>query len=155
MSRVAVGGTFDPIHSGHLALLARACQLSKGGSLTIGITSNEMARKKYHTITDCEIRKSRLYQFMFDEFGVRPEIIIIEDPFGPTVQEDFDYLVVSPETKPTGRLINKQRIDNGKKPIKIECVEYVLAWDNKPISSTRILNGEIDIHGRPVLQSHR
>jgi pantetheine-phosphate adenylyltransferase len=153
MSRVAVGGTFFPIHDGHHALLARAYQLSKGGILLIGITSDAMARKKYHKIDDYSKRAGNIIKFMLEEFDTRPTVVILEDPFSLTITEDFDYLIVSPETESIGSMINQQRIRLGRTPIKIERVAYVLAWDGKPISSTRILNNEIDIHGNPL--SHR
>ncbi|MCL7413509.1 MAG: phosphopantetheine adenylyltransferase [ANME-2 cluster archaeon] len=147
MSRVAVGGTFNPFHDGHKALLTRAYQLSGGGELLIGITSNEMAGKKYHEVEDWEVRRQEIRTFLKDTFNISPVIVRLNDPFGPTVDEDFDYLVVSPETEPTARQINIRRIEQGKQPIRIELVEYVLAADRQPISSSRILKGEIDVHG--------
>ncbi len=153
MSRVAVGGTFNPLHDGHRALLTRAHQLSSGGELLIGITSNEMAGKKYHEVEDWEARRQEVMAFMQDTFGIRPLTVRLDDPFGPTIYEDFDYLVVSPETEPTAHLINTRRAEQGKQPINIELVEYVLAGDGRPISSTRVLRGEIDIHGN--LLQHR
>jgi len=45
MARVAVGGTFDPIHDGHISLLRRAYELGKDGDVVIGLTSDEMARE--------------------------------------------------------------------------------------------------------------
>ncbi|MBC2697501.1 MAG: phosphopantetheine adenylyltransferase [ANME-2 cluster archaeon] len=153
MSRVAVGGTFNPLHDGHKALLARAHQLSSGGELLIGITSNEMAGKKYHEVEDWEVRKQAVMGFMQDTLGASPLTVRLDDPFGPTIYEDFDYLIVSPETEPTAHLINTRRAEQGKQPINIELVEYVLACDGRPISSTRVLRGEIDIHGN--LLQHR
>ena len=147
MSRVAVGGTFNPLHDGHKALLIRAYQLSSGGELLIGITSNEMAEKKYHEVEDWDARRQEVMAFMQDTLGATPLIVRLDDPFGSTIDEDFDYLVVSPETEPTAQLINTRRVELGKQPINIELVEYVLAGDGRPISSTRILRGEIDIHG--------
>jgi pantetheine-phosphate adenylyltransferase len=147
MSKVAVGGTFNPLHDGHKALLTRACQLSNGGELLIGITSNKMAEKKYHKVEDWEVRRLAVMDFIQDIFSSTLLIVRLDDPFGPTINEDFDYLVVSPETEPTAHLINTRRVENGKQPINIELVEYVLAGDGSPISSTRILRGEIDIHG--------
>ena len=153
MSRVAVGGTFNPLHDGHKALLIRAYQLSNKAEVLIGITSNEMAGKKYHEVEDWEIRKQAVMAFIQETFGSVPLIVRLDDPFGPTIYEDFDYLVVSPETEPTAHLINTQRAEQGKQPINIELVEYVLAGDGSPISSTRVLQGEIDIHGN--LLQHR
>ena len=153
MSRVAVGGTFNPLHDGHKALLIRAYQLSNKAEVLIGITSNEMAGKKYHEVEDWEIRKQAVMAFIQETFGSVPLIVRLDDPFGPTIYEDFDYLVVSPETEPTAHLINTRRAEQGKQPINIELVEYVLAGDGRPISSTRVLQGEIDIHGN--LLQHR
>ena len=147
MSRVAVGGTFNPLHDGHKALLIRAYQLSSGGEVLIGITSNEMAGKKYHEVEDWEVRKQAVMAFIQDTLGSSPLIVRLEDPFGLTLEEDFDYLVVSPETESTAHLINTRRAELGKRPIGIERIEYVLAGDGSPISSTRVLQGGIDIHG--------
>ena len=153
MSRVAVGGTFNPLHDGHRALLTRAHQLSTNGELLIGITSNEMAGKKYHELEDWEVRRRVVMGFMQDTFSATPIIVRLNDSFGPTINEDFDYLVVSPETEPTANLINTRRAEMGKQPIHIELVEYVLADDGRPISSTRVIQGEIDVHGN--LLQHR
>jgi len=153
MSRVAVGGTFNPLHDGHKALLTRAYQLSNGGELIIGITSNEMAGKKYHEVEHWEVRRQVVMDYMQDTFNASPLIVRLDDPFGPTIDEDFDYLVVSPETENPAHLINTRRAELGKQPIRIELVELVLAGDGRPISSTRVLQGEIDVHGN--LLQHR
>ena len=153
MSRVALGGTFNPLHDGHKALLIRAYQLSNKAEVLIGITSNEMAGKKYHEVEDWEVRMQAVTAFIQDTLGISPLIVRLDDHFGPTLEDDFDYLVVSPETEPMAHQINSRRAKQGKQPINIELVEYVLAGDGSPISSTRVLRGEIDIHGN--LLQHR
>ncbi len=149
MVRVAVGGTFEPLHDGHKALLKKACELSKGGELIIGLTSDAMARKRTREVLDYDERLKAVKSFI-EECGIVPVILELNDPYGPTVYENFDYIVVSPETYPVARQINELRRKRRLKEIKIIKVDYVLAKDGIPISSTRIKRGDIDIHGNPL-----
>ena len=66
----------------------------------------------------------------------------------PSIYEDFDYIVVSPETLPMAEKINRLREKRNLKPLQISVIEYQLAQDNVRISSTRISEGKIDRHGR-------
>jgi pantetheine-phosphate adenylyltransferase len=147
MTLVAVGGTFDPLHDGHKALLMKAVNLGRDGELLIGLTSDEMAKNKIHEVDDYRSRYNEVMKFIHDQ-GVIPRIVKLDDPYGPTIIEDFDQLVVSPETHPIGLKINRIRSEKNMKPLKIVLVDYVLAEDGLPISSTRIRNGEIDNHGK-------
>jgi pantetheine-phosphate adenylyltransferase len=147
MPRVAVGGTFNPLHDGHIALLKKAVELCRGGELLIGLTSDEMTKKKDHEVNDYHSRYEDVMKFI-KGIGIIPTIVKLEDPYGPTLREDFDYIVVSPETQPIGLKINTIRKEKGLCQLKIVLVDYVLADDGLPISSTRIWNGEIDKRGK-------
>jgi len=141
---VAIGGTFDVLHDGHKALLEKAHTL---GEVTIGLVSDEMALKKFHVVNMYNNRKTSLIAYIETLTGTAPLIVALSDPYGPTLEQKFDYIVVSPDTHPTAKEINVLRSQRGLPPIKIVCVDFVLAQDGKPISSTRIHNGEIDEHG--------
>ena len=149
MARIAVGGTFDPLHDGHKALLTRAAELSRYGELLVGLTSDEMVRNKSHDVADYDSRLKAVRDFI-RSLGIDPVIIRLDDPFGPTINEDFDRIVVSPETRPVALNINRIRSEKGLRPLKIVLVDYVLARDGLPISSTRINRGEIDSRGRVI-----
>mgnify|MGYP000017513224 FL=1 len=148
--KVALGGTFDPIHDGHRALFERAFEL---GDVTVGLTSDDLAPKT---------RGDERYIRQFDErrrdldaelanvaekFGRTYEIRELTEPTGIATEPGFDALVVSPETETGGRHVNEIRVDNGLEPLDIEVVDHVRAEDGEIISSTRIVNGEIDEHG--------
>lgn len=149
MPKVAVGGTFQYFHDGHAKLIEKAFEIAKDGKVHIGLTSDEMLHKN-HSIDNYENRRNRLLKYIkkmgFPDNGY--EITKLNDPFGPVLEENFDYIVVSPETYPVALKINQIREEKGKKPLEIVYVEYVMAEDGIPISSTRIEKGEIDRHGR-------
>ncbi len=147
MARVAVGGTFDPLHEGHKALLMKACELCVDGELVVGLTSDEMAKNKTHEVSDYKLRYNEVMRFILARC-IAPTIVKLDDPYGPTVNEDFDFIVVSPETHPVALKINLIRKEKGMKQIKIVLVECVLAEDGLPISSTRIRLGKIDEQGK-------
>lgn len=144
--KVAVGGTFQPLHDGHKLLLRTAYGL--GGDVDLGLTSDRMSRSaRIRDVEPYAERERRLRDWIRKSLGVEPHIVKLEDPYGSALTEDYDFIVVSPETHPVAAKINQLRKEQGLKPIAIVRVDYVLAEDGKPISSTRIARGEIDAHG--------
>ncbi|MGC8646285.1 MAG: pantetheine-phosphate adenylyltransferase [Thermoplasmata archaeon] len=144
--RVAIGGTFQIIHDGHKRLIDRAFEA--GDHILIGLTSDEFARSiRKYDVKKYEIRKMNLENYI-SRFKKSYEIRKIEDHYGPTVEEDFDLIVVSHETKQYAYEINNIRISRKKKPLKIINIGRVLAEDFIPITSTRIINGLIDEKGK-------
>ncbi len=142
---VAEGGTFDHFHKGHEKLLNKAFEI--GQHVLIGVTSDEFGGKKGR-IEPCSQRISKLEQFL-QKFNSRYIVKRLEEPYGPTVHDSqIDAIVVSRETKPVADKINEIRQKKGIKPLKIFVIDWVLAEDEKPISSTRIRKGEIDRNGK-------
>jgi pantetheine-phosphate adenylyltransferase len=144
--RVAVGGTFQPLHDGHKLLLRTAYNLD--GQVDVGLTSDRMARSaRVRNVEPYAQREQRLREWIKKDIGKDPHIEKLDDPYGSALTGDYDYIVVSPETFPVAVKINQLRKEKGLKPIAIVRVDYVLAEDGKPITATRIVQGEIDTHG--------
>lgn len=146
---VATGGTFDEIHAGHVALLAKAFQ--SGRKVIIGVSSDEFAKKRGKRLNhDFEQRVEHLRKMIKEKFGdVGYEIAKLDGDFGPAVTTgDVGALVASSETQAKGKLLNEMRAKRGLKPVEVIAVELVKAEDGSPISSTRIRAGEIDNIGR-------
>lgn len=145
---VAMGGTFDIIHAGHMALLREAFSVSS--KVIIGLTSDELAKKKgkkiWHTYQQ---RLGSLEEFIEKNFAQKPyEISMLENDFGPAVLErEVEALIVSGETAHQGEVLNGLRRQKNMPPVQIVVVPMVLAGDGTRISSTRIRNAEIDSKG--------
>lgn len=146
--RVCIGGTFDTLHKGHKLLIDKAFQTAgKQGSVFIGVTTEDMSKIK-GDVKPFEKRKKNIEQYLINK-GYTDRTIIKEifDKYGPSIEGDFDSIVVSPETKSTAEEINNRRRQNGKKPLEIVQIPFVLANDDIPISSSRIRKKEIDENG--------
>jgi len=146
--KVCLGGTFDRFHKVHKALIKKAFELAgKEGFIFIGLTKGEIAKDK-RNLKRFKERKEIIEQYIKElGFSSKCRLKPIHDKYGPTLNDDFDVIIVSPETKKTALEINEIRKKNNKKSIKIVEVQFVLAQDHKPISSTRIRNKEIDEEG--------
>ncbi|MDS0219896.1 pantetheine-phosphate adenylyltransferase [Haloarcula sp. S1AR25-5A] len=160
-----LGGTFTPIHNGHRALLHKAFQTAShdgpgDGHVIVGLTSPGLATETRsesahadqlgayddrRNALDAELRELR------EAYTASYEILQLEDTQGPAAtRADVNALVASPEAKAQRRAhqLNQRRRDAGLQPLEIHTPPFVVAEDGTRISSTRIRNGEIDVHGR-------
>jgi pantetheine-phosphate adenylyltransferase len=145
---VATGGTFDHIHSGHEALLSKSFEL--GDTVVIGVTSDSFAFKEGKKPDQSyRQRAAALRKLIRARFPGRKFIIArLDDYFGPGIASpEVQAIVVTQETAKRVPLANELRAKQGYPPLKVQVVDFVLAYDSSPISSTRIRNGEIDAEG--------
>lgn len=146
---VATGGTFDHLHKGHVALLTRSFSL--GDVVVIGVTSDAFASREGKSPDQSYLERLEvLERFLRSKFPRRRYIIAkLDDYFGPGIASpEVEAIVVSRETAARVPIANSLRATKGYPPLRVEVVDYVLAGDDRPISSTRIRKGEIDTEGR-------
>ena len=145
---VAMGGTFDVIHSGHMALLNKAFSISS--KVIIGLSSDQLATKKGKNLANDYSKRLSLLKSVIEKSFPNSayEVSKLENDFGPAVIEgSVKALVVSEETSNKGLLLNELRAERNLPSVKIVVVPMVLAEDGKSISTTRIKNSEIDDSG--------
>ena len=145
---VAMGGTFDVVHSGHMALLDKAFSISS--KVIIGLSSDQLAKKMGKNLTNDYIKRLSLLKSVIEKNfpNLSYEISKLENDFGPAVIEgSVKALVVSEETSDKGIRLNELRAERNLSPVRIVVVPMVLAKDGKAISTTRIKNFEIDDSG--------
>ena len=146
---VATGGTFDHIHRGHAALLSKSFEV--GETVVIGVTSDTFASREGKSPDQPYDERVRvLVQLIHSSFPGRKYIIAkLDDYFGPSIaSSEVEAIVVSEETAARVPVANALRERKGYPPLQVVVVDYVLADDSEPISSTRIRKGEIDKEGR-------
>jgi pantetheine-phosphate adenylyltransferase len=151
-NQVAIGGTFDIIHRGHLELLKESFKV--GHFVVIGVTSDEFVEsilkkkiKNRHYIRVQNIKKTIEKEIGSNNY----QITKLDDHFGPVMNSNnIDCLVVSNETEEKGKTINSLRTKLGLPLINIVSVKMILAEDGLPISSSRIRSNVIDVNGSKI-----
>ncbi|HSX18597.1 MAG TPA: pantetheine-phosphate adenylyltransferase [Candidatus Saccharimonadales bacterium] len=148
----ALGGTFDLLHAGHIALIDKAFALSK--LVTIGLTTDNFAKKNKSTFQNYATRLKNLKAYLASKnYLKRTKLITLEDIYGnATKDKSLDLIVVSKETSNNAEQINKARTKSKLNKLKVVIVTQVLAKDRKPINSTRIRSGEISKEGKNYLE---
>ena len=127
---VAMGGTFDRLHSGHMLLLATAA-LVTSHTLYIGITSDALLANKAHArlLQPYPEREESALRYVHE---VRPSLNVItgqlRDPNEPTAAElspEMEAIVVSLETQPGAQRINEGRRARGLNQLQVITVGLV------------------------------
>lgn len=149
--KVCFSGTFNVLHKGHKHLIEKAFQTAgEKGKVYIGITEGKLLDHKKYKRPLSE-RMNTLKKYLQSKgYLDRVEIVVITDEFRLAISGEYDAMITSPETKENAIQINKKRVEQNKKPLQIIEIPYVLAEDQKKISSTRILNKEIDEEGNKI-----
>ncbi|MFH1056655.1 MAG: pantetheine-phosphate adenylyltransferase [Candidatus Micrarchaeota archaeon] len=151
ISFACTGGTFDRTHKGHEALLRKA--FSVADKVLIGLTSDRMVRrtkKFFEIVKPYPKRKEELLSFLKKNgFAKRAAIVELNDVCGPVISKTnkCDCIVTSRKTLAGAREINKRRKKNKLNPLPIILVKTVETQDERPISSTRVRQGQIDRKG--------
>ncbi|MHC3439278.1 phosphopantetheine adenylyltransferase [Natrialbaceae archaeon A-gly3] len=151
--RVAVAGTFGPIHDGHRNLFEHALRFGEDG-VVVALTSDELAVETRHEprpVSPFPERREHVEAVVddLDRWGRDVEVRKLTDELGIASSDpEIDALVVSPETAPELEDINDRRRGRDLEPVTGIVAPYVFAEDGERISSTRIVKGEIDERGR-------
>jgi len=153
---VALGGTFDVLHAGHRHLLSEAFKL--GDVVLVGVTTDRFVATlhKKHQVRPFSSRVHDLDRFLKNRhWSSRGRISALRESYGPAAsRKKLQALIVSKGTLASGRRLNRLRRQSGLQPLDLFVVDLLKAADGKPISTTRVRNGEIDLQGR-VLKTHR
>lgn len=153
---VALGGTFDVLHAGHQHLLSEAFKL--GDMVLIGVTSDRLIATldKEHRVRPFSSRVRDLRRFLRTRrWSSRARVTMLREPYGPAAKrKKLEALVVSKGTLASGRRLNRLRKQNDLRPLDLRVIDFLTAADGKPISTTRVRSGEIDLQGR-VLKTRR
>ena len=153
---MALGGTFDVLHAGHRHLLSEAFKL--GDMVLIGVTSDRFVATlhKKHEVRPFPVRVRELRSLLKTRrWSSRSKITMLREPYGPAARrKKLEALIVSRGTVANARRLNRIRVQNDLRPLDLHVVDLLRGVDGKPISTTRVRNGEIDLQGRVLKTRH-
>ena len=122
----------------------------EGDEIYIGLTTDRMAsRSRKVPLQDYETRLQSLNNTLGQIAGNKPFFVFpLDDPMGRAANGNFEVIVVSQETVRGAEKINEVRARSGLKLLEIIIIGMVLANDGKPISSSRVVRGQVDLKGK-------
>jgi pantetheine-phosphate adenylyltransferase len=146
-----LGGTFDRLHAGHLALLDAA--FANADTVGIGLTTARylaLHPKPFPgRIRSYSERRRSLDRRVRARYpGRQFRIVPLDDAFGGSVRPGVDVLVVSEETRAGARLVNRRRRELHLPRVRVVAIPRVLGEDLRPIAGRRIRERVIDTSGR-------
>lgn len=151
---IAIGGTFDHLHKGHLLIFDKAMEL--GSNITIGLATEKIYFTKplANLIQSYQIRKKAIEKhFESKSYNGIVSFTKLEDIYGPSIVDaSFDAIIVTDETCDNAVKINKKRQENKLKPLTIIKVRLVKGDYSKIIRSERIRMGQMDREGKSYLK---
>ncbi|TDL27410.1 Nucleotidylyl transferase [Rickenella mellea] len=125
---VALGGTFDHIHSGHKILLSMAAWIASE-KIIVGVTDDALLGKKSNkeVMEKLPVRIDRVRQFLaLFKPGLEYEIVPITDVYGPTGWDpNIQALVVSKETLNGASAIAKHREERSLPPLRCFVIDVI------------------------------
>ncbi|KAG2177950.1 hypothetical protein INT43_003197 [Umbelopsis isabellina] len=142
---VALGGTFDHIHSGHKILLTMSALLTSK-RLFCGVSDDKLLTKKKHRELIAPTReriKNVQHYLNIVRRGIEYQVDSISDPYGPTITDPtFDVIVVSTETLSGGEAVNVERAKKDYQPLFIRVIDVIspskASVQGKDISALKI-----------------
>jgi inosine/xanthosine triphosphatase len=145
--RVCLGGTFEPFHAGHEALLSAAAR--DASEVFVGITDGAMAHRDGRKVAPWQERAKTVESFLKGR-GYKGKVVTraLTDAMGPAATGPYDAIAASPETVRGAEAINSARLAAGLSPLRLLRVPHVLGEDLLPISGTAVAEGRIDAHGK-------
>ena len=144
--RVCLGGTFSPVHKGHMYLLEKAFQV--GDIIMVGLTSDSFVSSRKERVVRPYAKRLADLEAVLDElserYGKPYHIRAIQDRVGFADGEDIDAIVVSQETSSVADDINRVRSEKGLRPLEVHMIDMMVDSRGKRISSTAIHEGKVD-----------
>ncbi|XP_037077044.1 uncharacterized protein LOC119098223 [Pollicipes pollicipes] len=144
--KVALGGTFDQIHTGHKLLLT-AGLLHCSQELTVGVTDDAMNAGKTlrELIAPCLERVQGVADLVADlDETVAARVAPITDPFGPTADDpSLQLLVVSEETAGGAERVAAERRRRHLPPMQVYTVPLLADTDSAEHEETKLSSSSL------------